>query len=285
MTRYPMPVGRGHTLPAGGACAVMGVLNVTPDSFSDGGELEGVEAAVAAGRRMRDAGAAILDVGGESTRPGADAVPIEEELRRVVPVVRALVERIGLPVSIDTRKAEVFEAAFESGASILNDVSALTHDAELGPAAARTDAAVVLMHMRGEPSTMDELSSYDDCVRDVAAELTSCIERARSCGIDDARLAVDPGLGFAKTHEQSLDLVRRVDELHGLGLPLVVGPSRKRFVGAITGRDDPRERDAGTGALVGHLARAGVEVVRVHAVGVAVDVVRVERALAGGSVS
>ena len=280
-----MPLGRGRVLAADGPCAVMGVLNVTPDSFSDGGELPDIDAAVAAGRRMREAGAAILDVGGESTRPGADEVPVDEELRRVVPVVRALAERVGLPVSVDTRKAAVFEAAHEAGASILNDVSALTHDPELGPAAARTDAAVILMHMRGEPATMDTLADYGDCVSEVSAELASCVDRARAAGIDDRLLAVDPGLGFAKTHEQSLDLVRRVDELHGLGFPLVVGPSRKRFVGEITGRQEPRARDAGTGALVGHLARAGVEVVRVHAVAAAVDVVRVERALSGGLAS
>ena len=277
-----MPVGCGQTLPAEGSCAVMGVLNVTPDSFSDGGVLDGVESVVAAARRMRDAGAAILDIGGESTRPGAEEVGVDEELRRVIPAIRALVERVGLKISVDTRKAAVFEAAYEAGATILNDVSALTHDPDLGPAVAATDAAVVLMHMRGEPGTMDGLASYDDCVKDVRAELEGCVMRARSFGIDDARIALDPGLGFAKTHEQSLDLVRRVDELHTLGFPLVVGPSRKRFVGVITGKDDPRQRDAGTGALVGHLARAGVEVVRVHAVSVAVDVVCVERALAGG---
>jgi dihydropteroate synthase len=260
----------------------MGVLNVTPDSFSDGGELADVEAVVAAGRRMRDAGACVLDVGGESTRPGAEGVPLDEELRRVVPAVRALVERVGLPVSVDTRKRPVFEEAWDAGASLLNDVSALTHDPEMGACAAETDAAVILMHMRGEPATMDSDAVYEDCVGDVRRELEDRVTLAESAGIARARLAIDPGLGFSKTHPQSLELVCRVNELHDLRLPLIVGPSRKRFVGEITGREHPRERDPGTGALVGHLARCGVEMVRVHAVQPAVDVVRVEEALAAG---
>lgn len=266
----------------GASCAVMGVLNVTPDSFSDGGQLEGVDAVVACGRRMRDAGAVVLDVGGESTRPGSEPVDVDEELRRVVPAVRALVERVGLPVSVDTRKRVVFQEAWDAGASMLNDVSALTYDKELAAFAAESDAAVVLMHMRGDAKTMDGQTSYDDCVSAVCAELAGRVEAAVRAGIPRERIAVDPGLGFAKTHEQSLDLVRRVSELHDLGLPLVVGPSRKRFVGEITGRTEPKERDAGTAALVGHLARAGVEMVRVHAVATAVDVVRVEQALAVG---
>ena len=282
MTRYPMPLGRGQFLAPGEACAVMGVLNVTPDSFSDGGGLNGVDAVVACARKMRDAGAVILDVGGESTRPGADPVGVDEELRRVVPAVHALVDRVGLPVSVDTRKRAVFEEAWEAGASMLNDVSALTYDPELAPFASETDAAVVLMHMRGDPRTMDDHATYDDCVAGVREELRGRVDAAVAAGISRDRIAVDPGLGFAKTHGQSLDLVRRVSELHGLGLPLVAGPSRKRFVGEITGRTAPCERDAGTAALVGHLARAGVEMVRVHAVAAAVDVVRVERALLVG---
>ncbi len=282
MTRYPMPLGRGQTLATGGKCAVMGVLNVTPDSFSDGGRLTDVETVVAVGRAMRDAGAVILDVGGESTRPGAADVSVDEELRRVVPAVRALVERVGLPVSVDTRKRPVFAAAWDAGASMLNDVSALSHDPELAPFVADTDAAVVLMHMRGDPRTMDDDAAYGDCVLEVRQELSRRVAAAEAAGISRSRLAVDPGLGFAKTHVQSLELVRRVRELHDLGLPMVVGPSRKRFVGDITGRDQPRDRDAGTGALVGHLARCGVEVVRVHAVPAAVDVVNVEAALASG---
>ena len=257
----------------------MGVLNVTPDSFSDGGRLGDVDAVVARARQMRAAGAVILDVGGESTRPGAEPVGVDEELRRVIPAVTALVERVGLPVSVDTRKRAVFDEAWEVGASMLNDVSGLTHDPELAPFVAGTDAAVVLMHMRGDPRTMDARAGYGDCVAGVRDELRERVDAAVAAGIARERIAVDPGLGFAKTHGQSLDLVRRVSELHDLGLPLVAGPSRKRFVGEITGRSAPRERDAGTAALVGHLARAGVEMVRVHAVAPAVDVVRVERAL------
>ena len=280
-----MPIGRGEFLPAGRACAVMGVLNVTPDSFSDGGELVDVEAAVARAREMRKAGAAILDVGGESTRPGAADVDIDEELRRVVPVIRALVDRLGAIVSIDTRKAAVFRAAHEAGARILNDVSGLEDDPEMADAVGRSDASVVIMHMRGQPTTMDGLVDYEDVVASVRDDLGRRVERAEDAGIARDRIAVDPGLGFAKTHAQSLDLIRRVAELHALGLPIVAGPSRKRFVGAITGREVPRDRDVGTAALVAHLAAAGVEVVRVHAVDACVDTLRVQQALAEGLVS
>jgi len=277
-----MPLGRGQFLAAGGPCAVMGVLNVTPDSFSDGGELPGVDAVVARGRRMRADGACILDIGGESTRPGAEPVHVDDELRRVIPAVRALVERVGLPVSVDTTKSAVFLEAWSAGASMLNDVSGLEHDAGMAAAAAATDAAVVIMHMRGNPRTMDSLAEDGDPVLLVRDGLSDRVSRAEAAGICRSRIAVDPGLGFAKSHDQSLELVRRIAELHDLGLPLVVGPSRKRFVGAVSGREDPRDRDPATAAFVGHLAAAGVECVRVHAVASCVDTIDVQRALVEG---
>lgn len=275
-------IGRGRLRPAGSTTGVMGILNVTPDSFSDGGRFASIDRVVEVGREMARQGACLLDVGGESTRPGAEEVSVEEELRRTVPAIRALVERVGLPVSIDTRKAEVFTAAWEAGASMLNDVSGLAFDAGLASAAARTDAGIVLMHGRGDPATMDAMASYGDLVADVASELRAAVHRARSAGIDPARIVLDPGLGFAKDAAQNWELLTRLEELRDLGFPLLVGPSRKRFLGAVTGHRDPSDRDVATAVIVGHLAAQGVEMVRVHAVGHAVDAVAVGTAMAGG---
>ncbi len=279
MPLLPVSLGRGRSLPPEALPAIMGILNVTPDSFSDGGALRTVDLAVQAGRRMAEEGALILDVGGESTRPGASEVTVDEELRRVVPVVRALVERVGLPVSVDTRKAAVFREAWASGASILNDVSGLAQDPEMAAAAAAAEAAVVVMHLRGTPGTMDSLAAYEDPVTDVISELGARLAAAERAGIPRARLLADPGLGFAKTAEQSWEIVRRIQEFRALGLPLVVGPSRKRFLAAATGREDPRDRDPATAVVAAHLARAGVEILRVHAVRPCADALRIARAL------
>jgi dihydropteroate synthase len=281
MNRFPLPLGRGDVLPANGPCAVMGILNVTPDSFSDGGDLPDLDAVVAAGRRMKGEGARVLDVGGESTRPGAEDVSLEDELSRVIPAIRALVERVGLPLSVDTRKAGVFEEAFRAGASLLNDVSGLLWDPDMASAVARTDAAVIIMHGRGNPKTMDALAPSGDPLPVVLAELAERVAVARAAGIADARIVLDPGLGFAKTAGQSLVIAHRIQDFHALGFPLVVGPSRKRFLGTVTGHDDPKQRDAATVALAVLLARAGVEMVRVHAVGPCVDGIRIERAVSG----
>jgi dihydropteroate synthase len=257
----------------------MGILNVTPDSFSDGGVLTSVEEVVAAGRRMRDAGAAVLDIGGESTRPGASEVTLDEELRRVIPAVRALVERVGLPVSVDTRKSGVFREAWAAGASMLNDVSGLWRDPEMAPEAAATDAAVIVMHLRGTPATMDLLARYQDTVAEVVRELEDGVRHAQERGIPRERLWIDPGVGFAKTPAQSWEVIRAIDRFVASGLPVCVGPSRKRFLAAATGRETPADRDAATAALVSHLARAGVAMVRVHAVAPAVDAVAIARAV------
>ncbi|HEY5998063.1 MAG TPA: dihydropteroate synthase, partial [bacterium] len=251
----------------------MGIVNVTPDSFSDGGAFFDAGVAVEHGLRLASEGADILDVGGESTRPGAAPVPVEEELRRVVPVVRGLAARCRLPISVDTTKAAVARAALEAGAAIVNDVSALRFDPELGRVAAAAGAAVVLMHMQGEPRTMQQAPHYDDLLGEVRAGLAAALARAEAAGVDPARTLVDPGIGFGKTLEHNLELLRRLGELAGLGRPLLVGPSRKAFIGKITGLP-PGERVEGTIAACCLAAANGAHVVRVH------DVAAARRALA-----
>lgn len=274
-----VPLGRGRAFTKTDRPGLMAIINATPDSFSDGGECMTVESAVQRARAAVAAGAVIVDIGGESTRPDAEAVAPEEELRRVIPVVRAVVQRVGVPVSVDTRCAQVFEAAWESGACMLNDVSALSHDAAMAPAVARTDAAVVLMHMRGDPRSMARHAHYADVVREVRDELALRVESAEQAGIPRRNLLLDPGLGFAKDTQHNLALLRGVDALAELGLPLVVGPSRKRFLGAVCGRAEPREREHATTALLACLAAADIALLRVHAPGHAADALAVAAAL------
>jgi dihydropteroate synthase len=244
----------------------MGVVNVTPDSFSDGGLFLDAGSATAHGRELAAAGADILDVGGESTRPGAEAVGAEVELERVQPVVAALAgdaQRGGPSVSIDTSKASVARAALDAGAGWVNDVTALRADPELAGLCADRGCEVVLMHMLGSPRTMQDAPRYDDVVDDVRSFLAARIEAAVDAGIAEARIWIDPGIGFGKTLEHNLELLRRLGELRELGRPLVVGTSRKRFLGAITGREVGERLGATVAANTLALA-AGAEVFRVH---------------------
>ena len=230
----------------------MGVLNVTPDSFSDGGRWLDPEAAVTHGLRMVAEGADVIDVGGESTRPGAEPVPVDEELRRVLPVVEALAGHVR--VSIDTRKAEVAEAAIEAGATLVNDVSA-----SLAPVAAAGGAGWVAMHMQGDPRTMQQAPAYDDVVAEVRAFL---VDRASSAGVDE--VWIDPGIGFGKTHEHNLTLLRRLGELVDTGLPVVVGTSRKAFLGRLTGGAGVDDRVEASIATAAWSLSQGAAMVRVH---------------------
>lgn len=275
MRPLTVPLGRGQQLPAEATPGLMAILNCTPDSFSDGGQYLSVDAAVALARKAGAAGAAVLDVGGESTRPGAESVTVDEELRRVVPVIRALRERVGLPLSIDTRKAAVFEEAWAAGASMLNDVSGLRHDPQMAAVAARTDAAVVVMHMRGTPASMNAEAQYTNVVEDVLCELGHALQLARDAGIRTTNLIADPGLGFAKDTIQNLSLLTHLRRFTTLGVPLLLGPSRKRFLGDITGHEDPLARDTATAALVALLAHSPVGLFRVHAPAAARDALRV----------
>jgi dihydropteroate synthase len=242
---------------------VMGIVNATPDSFSDGGRHADAPAAVARALRLADEGADLVDLGGESTRPGAPEVPAAAEIRRVVPVIEALRARgFPLPISIDTRKAAVARAALDAGADLVNDVSALS-DPALAAVVAGARVPVVLMHMRGTPADMQSRAVYDDVAREVAAELAAALARAEAAGVATELTILDPGLGFAKTAEQSLELLARLGELRALGRPLLVGPSRKSFIGKVTGAA-VGDRLPGTLAAVSACVLAGVEILRVH---------------------
>jgi dihydropteroate synthase len=241
----------------------MGILNVTPDSFSDGGLYADPEKAVAHALRLVEEGADIVDVGGESTRPGSAPVPAAAEAERVLPAILGLAARSDVMISIDTTKPEVAEAAVRAGARMINDVSGLRGGPELAAVAAGSGALLVLMHSRRTPADMQEATRYGDVVADVRAELEPCIERALSAGVKEDRVWIDPGIGFAKTAEQSLELLARLPELVRLGYPVLVGPSRKSFIGASTGAA-VGDRLGGTAAAVAIAVLHGARAVRVH---------------------
>jgi dihydropteroate synthase len=265
---WPWPIGiRTH---------VVGVLNVTPDSFSDGGEVLTPEAAVAAGRRMQQAGASLIDVGGESTRPGAAPVTAEEERARVIPVIAALARAGVGPISVDTYKSVTAAAAMEAGAQVINDISGGRFDPAILRVAAEAGCPVVLTHARARPETMQQGTwTYEpDVVTAVERALTDIRDRATQTGIQADRIALDPGIGFGKTLDENLCLLRALPRLRKLGCPLMVGTSRKGFIGKLTGRP-PKERGYGTAATVALAVAGGADFVRVHDVEQMMDVVRV----------
>ncbi|MEK6769931.1 MAG: dihydropteroate synthase [Gemmatimonadota bacterium] len=257
---------------------VVGIINVTPDSFSDGGRHFDPDDAVRAGVLMREAGADVLDVGGESTRPGASQPDEAEELRRVILVIERLVREVGLPVSVDTRRSGVARRAIEAGAEIVNDVSGLTRDPEMARAVADTGAGVVIMHMRGEPATMDAHARYGDVAAEVAGELSERRGRALIAGVAPEAIVLDPGLGFAKNVEHNLTLLNRLDAIVALNHPVMVGPSRKRFLGAATG-SGVAERDAATAAACVAARFRGASLFRVHDVAAAREALTVADAI------
>lgn len=272
---------------------VMGVVNVTPDSFSDGGRYFDPDAAVAHGLQLVRQGADLLDIGGESTKPGAEPVDAAEELRRVLPVIEGLREQADVPLSIDTMKAEVAAAAVARGASMINDVSGGTHDPALLDVAAESGAELVLMHRQGTPRTMQVDPTYDDPVAEVTARLGELIEGAVERGVPRQRLLADPGIGFGKRLEHNLALLANLGALRSLGVPILLGVSRKSFIGHITGNesqedflasgrtDRPRDRIGGTAAAIAlAAAAASADVYRVHDVGVMAEAIQVARAIA-----
>lgn len=266
-------------LSAAGRPLVMGILNVTPDSFSDGGRYADARRARERALEMVRQGADILDIGGESTRPGARAVSVADEIARVVPVIRGIARAVSVPVSVDTRKAEVAEAAIAAGAVIVNDVSGLRFDPKMADVAARGGAAVVIMHSRGTPADMQGKARYRDLVGEVLGELRASIRTAERAGIGRASIAVDPGIGFAKTAAQSIELIRSLGRMGRLGCAICIGVSRKSFIGRIADLRDPGSRLAGTIAANAAAIMNGADIIRVHDLPEAVQTVDIAGAL------
>jgi dihydropteroate synthase len=274
--RFSLSLPDGRTLALGERTLIMGIINVTPDSFSDGGQLLNPQRAVDAGVQMVADGADLLDVGGESTRPGAEPLAQDEERRRVVPVIDGLSARVKVPISIDTYKPAVADAAIDAGATVVNDISGLRYEPDLATVVARRRAAVVLMHTRGRSKDMYKEATYHDVVDEVLDELRESIAFATAAGIAAERIVVDPGLGFAKEAVHTYEALARLDEFSELSRPLIVGPSRKRFLTRPLGSEIPAStRDWATAAAVAAAVFAGAHIVRVHAVREMVQVVRV----------
>ena len=273
-----------RTLILGERTLIMGVLNITPDSFSDGGAYLDSEAAIARALQLEGDGADILDIGGESTRPGSVSISSREEIRRIVPVIEVLRTKLRIPMSVDTRKADVAAAALAAGAEIVNDVSGLRMDPRLGEVARRARAAVILMHMRGTPRTMQKGPFARDAIRDVTAGLRESIASAGRAGLVKSKLLLDPGIGFGKTHEQNFEILARLSEFARLGCPIVIGTSRKSFLGKALARPGAAPVPAGerllaTAATVAASILGGAHIVRVHDVAEMVGVARIADAI------
>jgi dihydropteroate synthase len=262
---------------------IMGIINVTPDSFSDGGEHATVEAAIAHGVRLVAEGADILDIGGESTRPRAEVVAVDEELRRIIPVIEGLRRRTDAVISVDTRKSEVMRRAAAAGADVLNDVSAFTHDPESLAVAAETGLPVIVMHAQGDPKTMNDDPQYDDVVLDVFDYLESRIQACVAAGIPKAKIVADPGVGFGKHLHHNVAVMAGLSLYHGLGVPILLGASRKKMIGQLCDVDDARDRMPGSLACAIAGAAAGVQIVRVHDVKETKQAIEVWRACMAGT--
>lgn len=271
----------GRTLTIGKHTLVMGVLNVTPDSFSDGSQFLTPEIALEHAEEMIADGADIIDIGGESTRPGAVVVPLDEELERVAPVISELAKRIHIPISVDTTKAAVARVALDAGAAIVNDISALRFDFHVADEVAKSGAGLVLMHSRGTPATMHRLPPVAEIMEEIRSSLTSSIHMAQRRGVRAESIAIDPGIGFGKSYEQNIELIGRLDQLKSLfpGMPILIGTSRKSFIGKILDNAPVTERLHGTMASVAAAALRGAHIVRVHDVKAAVETVRVADAI------
>ncbi|MBI4412116.1 MAG: dihydropteroate synthase [Deltaproteobacteria bacterium] len=261
---------------------IMGILNCTPDSFLDGGKYSGVSALADRAFQMENEGADIIDIGGESTRPGAAPVEIDEELRRTIPVIEAIRKRsgaAGIPISIDTTKARVAMEAVTAGATMINDVSGFRADPEMAVVAAEMKVPVVLMHSRGTPQTMQTMTDYRNVVDDVMAELKQSVDRAHKAGLKKDQILIDPGFGFAKTFEQNIEMLRNLKRFREMGYPIMIGLSRKNFVGIMTGEEKASGRLAGSLALAFYAAMQGIDILRVHDVAETRDVVLAFRRL------
>ncbi|NJK50774.1 dihydropteroate synthase [Candidatus Gracilibacteria bacterium] len=270
---------REHSFYWGKRTYLMGILNVTPDSFSDGGEFDNLETALAQAKRLIDEGANIIDIGGQSTRPGAVQISLEEELNRVIPIIKALREAVSIPISIDTTRASVAQAAVKTGADIVNDISGGTYDTEMFPVVARLGVPFIMMHIRGTPQTMQQLTDYQDLIAEIIQFFEQQIDRATKTGIERSRIIIDPGIGFAKNYAQNLELLRRTSEFKALGLPILVGASRKSFIGRILNQNDPKMRVWGTAAACCAAIAGSADILRVHDVAQISDVCKVADAI------
>ncbi len=262
---------------------IVGILNVTPDSFSDGGQFLALEKAIEQGRRLAADGADLIDVGGESTRPGAPRVSTEVELERVIPVIEALSRELAQPLSIDTNKSEVAAAAVDAGADFVNDISGLTFDAQMAEVVAASDAGLVIMHTRGRPDIMQHDTGYGDIVAEVKASLRESIDKALAAGVPTEKIAVDPGIGFGKDVHGNLELLRRTADFLDLGRPLMLGTSRKSFIGHVLNLDDPRERLAGSLSTIALGYVGGARLFRVHDVAVSREAALMAHAVCKGA--
>ena len=269
-----------YIIPVSSRTCVMGVLNVTPDSFSDGGEYLDINKAVEKAEKMVSEGVDIIDIGGESSRPGASGVSLEEELKRVIPIVSAIIEKIDVPISIDTYKSEVARQALEAGAVIINDITALSGDDKMAGTIAEFNAGVVLMHMKGDPLTMQQDPLYLDVIDEVFEFLERSIKKAIDSGINSNRIIVDPGIGFGKRIDDNIDIINELFRFQFLEKPIMIGTSRKSFIGKITGRD-VKHRDFGTAATITSAIMNGADIVRVHDIKEMVDVSRMTDAIKG----
>lgn len=272
---------RGERLDCSKKILMMGILNITPDSFSDGGRFFDPSEALRRAFDLAGQGADILDLGAESTRPGADLIPASEEARRILPVLEGILQKIRIPVSIDTTKPEIARLCLEKGAHIINDVSALRDSgSEMAELVRRYGAGLILMHRRGRPWTMQSLAVYEDVVAEVCQELAQSLEMALEAGLEPEQIVVDPGLGFAKTFEHNIEIMRRLETFQTLGRPVLLGPSRKSFIGKVTGRE-AAERDFGTAGVAAIAVMKGIRLLRVHEVSGARDAVAMAEAIRG----
>jgi dihydropteroate synthase len=274
-----------HTLDLNARVHVMGILNVTPDSFSDGGRLNSEQDILNQAETMVKDGADILDIGGESTRPFAEAVAVDEEINRVIPAITAIRKHFTTPISIDTTKAEVARQALEAGADIINDISAFHHDSEIIDVALKFDAPVIIMHMQGTPRTMQVNPSYDDVIGEIRTYLAERLKWAERKGLSRKKIIVDPGIGFGKTIGHNLTILKNLSEFSSLGCPILVGHSRKAFIGALLDIKDPSSRDNATSVLSALCVQSGVSILRVHDVGKTVQAVQLTEAMMNGQLT
>ncbi len=270
---------RNHAFNWGERTYLMGILNVTPDSFSDGGEFDNLASALSKARNMIDNGVDIIDIGGESTRPNAEAISLETELNRVIPVIKQLRSATSIPISIDTTKAAVAQAAIEAGADIVNDISGGTFEPEMLTTVAQLNIPIVLMHIRGTPKTMQQLTEYQDLVGEILQFLKIQIEKAIACGISESKIIIDPGIGFGKNQQQSIKLLQDLSKFKALNVPMLVGVSRKSFMKPILNQNNAKDRVWGTAAACYSAIARGADILRVHDVLEMHDVCRVADAI------